>query len=634
MNDLLLRTDLDADQRRLASGVQVASRALLSVINDILDFSKIEAGKLELERVEFDVRSVFEQVAHVLGESARAKGLELVVACAPDVPAQLVGDPTRLAQVLTNLGSNAVKFTERGEVFIWGTAETAGSRARLRVEVRDTGVGIAPADRLGLFDPFTQADASTTRVHGGTGLGLAISREIVDALGGEIGMESEPGNGSLFWFTAGFDVSNGHRPDPDDEHARTWLAGRRALVVVGNEHTRLGLGEQLRWWQMRCESAGAGEVMTAMARARDHGDPFEVVLLDLVLPQRDGADLARDLRSEPAYDDATLLMLISSTPPAATWLRDLGVAQCLTKPVLPSHLRGVLLHALAGVEPRPAEAEPVAEEPGRRRRILVVEDNPVNQMVAVGLLGALGYEAETASDGLEALDLFEPGLFDAVLMDVQMPRMDGYAAARAIRQLETADRRVPILAMTAAAVEGERERCLAAGMDDFLTKPVDPTALSTVLGEWLGGRPGEATQPESGPPTVPVGAPVPAALAGLDTARLDMLRDLDPGDTTYLDRAIGNFVTNTPVALATISAAVADGDPHTLRQAAHKLAGSALNLGVTDAGETAQRVELACDGDTDECVAELVDALGDALERGRAALLAYRATYSRDGASA
>jgi PAS domain S-box-containing protein len=491
LNDLLLRTSLDSDQQRLASGVQGASRALLGLITDILDFSKIEAGKLELEAVDFEVRAVLDQVANVLGETARAKGLELVVSCDPSVPEVLVGDPTRLAQVITNLGSNAVKFTSVGDVQLRATAGLAEGRAILRVEVTDTGIGIDPARADGLFDSFTQADASTTRVHGGTGLGLAISREIVHALGGQIGVDSVAGQGSAFWFTAVFDQSAAE--STDDAYARTWLAGRRVLVIDGPERDRRIVGEQVDRWRIRWHGvATADEAELALEEAIVEGDPFDAVLVDrtLALPRRNGLILARTLRSQRAYDDVPLLLTTASTDLDFAAVRAGGIAETLTKPVSSQALRAALLQHVAGVEPHVALPAPAARRPGPRPLVLVVEDNPVNQMVAVGLLDALGYDAETADDGVEAVEVFDPDRFDCVLMDVQMPRLDGYAATRAIRERGDV-RRVPVLAMTAAAIEGERERCLAAGMDDYLTKPVDPEALGAALALWLSDEPAE-----------------------------------------------------------------------------------------------------------------------------------------------
>jgi PAS domain S-box-containing protein len=624
LNDLLLRSELTTDQQRLASGVQVASRALLGIINDVLDFSKIEAGKMELERLDFEVRAVFDQVASMLGEAARAKGLELIVACHPDVPEVLCGDPTRLSQVLTNLGSNAVKFTESGEVFIRATASLRDDGGtHLEVSVTDTGVGIDETEVVDLFEAFTQADASTTRRYGGTGLGLAISREIVDALGGEIGLRPNPGGGTVFWFTAELDAPLGTGIDPDDEYGRSWLSGRHVLVVDDNPNNRLILTELLARWQVRSSStADADAAEAAVAAARAAGDPFEAVLLDMAMPGRDGLGLARDLVTDPANAGLHVVMLTSSEPPPPEDLAAAGIVACLTKPTLAGELRTTLLRHLAHRDPRPdGLARPIAE-PTAMHRVLVVEDNPVNQLVAVGLLEALGYESTTADDGEVAVAEMRRGGYDAVLMDVQMPRMDGYAATRAIRAEQSVH--VPVIAMTAAAVEGERERCLAAGMDDFLTKPVDPRALAAVLDRWVGGgdtAPARRTlRGVSDAPSSPID--------GLATDRLDELRDLDPDNTAYLDRAIGNFVRNTPGTLDTIRQAIADGDAEALKQVSHKLAGGALNLGVMSAGRTAQQIELVADTGATGGAVELTDQLEIDLEAGRTALLAYQASYS------
>ena len=489
LNELLLRTDMDGEQLRLASGVKAASRSLLDLINDILDFSKIEAGMLELERVSFDVREVLDQAVAVLAESADARDITLTVDCDPSVPALIVGDPVRLGQVVMNLGANAVKFTPEGRVRIRASAVRRDGLVVLRVEVSDTGVGIAGLDPESLFESFNQGDASTTRVHGGTGLGLAISREIVEAMGGEIGAQARPQGGSLFWFT---------------------------------------------------------------------------VTLEAV----DAADTA-----------------------VPRW------------------------HAERGTSPTASPARP---EGGARRRILVVEDNHVNQVVAVGLLRSLGYDADTADDGVAGLEAWAGGCYDLVLMDVQMPRMDGYATTREIRRREPEGRRLPVLAMTAAAIQGERERCLAAGMDDFLTKPVDPDALAAALSRWLGDEaPGERAAP---PARVPV-------TDDLDLDRLDLLRDMADGDTAYLDRAIGRFVTGTPDLVAAIGAAVRAADPDDLRQQAHRLAGSALNLGVPRVGNAARALEHLADTGTTAGADDLLSRLTQVVDAGCAALLSYQQGY-------
>jgi PAS domain S-box-containing protein len=638
LNDLLLRSGLDAAQLRLASGVQVASRALLAVINDILDFSKIEAGKLELERLDFEVRPVFDQLLSVMSETARAKGVELSVSCHPDVPETLAGDPTRLSQVLTNLVSNAVKFTEAGEVYVRATAEPVPEGTRLRVEVSDTGRGVEESQVAGLFDPFTQADASTTRLYGGTGLGLAISKEIAEALDGEIGYRPNEPAGSVFWFTGVFGEPTGSASDPEDEFARTWLSGHRVLVVDDNPHNRLILEEQLAWWQVRTRSVTDAEsALTALAEAASQGDPFDAALLDLAMPGRDGLDLARDIRADPAYHDLVLLMLTSYATTADADVLDAGIAEKLPKPVTAAALRAALVSHLAGIEPHRVTESPAALTDGRRRRVLVVEDNVVNQMVALGLLESLGYVAETADDGIFALEALAREQYDAVLMDVQMPRMDGYAATREIRRREDGAPRVPVIAMTAAAVEGERERCLEAGMDDFLTKPVDPVALATVLDTWLGSADSspqqhtatEGTTMDTGMGTV-ADYPEPDP-DSLDIERLDMLRDLDEDNTTYLDRAIGNFMTNSRTGLDTIREAISAGDAAAMRAAAHKLAGSALNLGVTYAGEAVRTIEFLGDEGTVEGAEEKLPAVEAALARGREELLAYQASYSQGG---
>ncbi|MEN8704706.1 MAG: response regulator [Nocardioides marinisabuli] len=642
LNDLLLRTSLSGEQQRLAAGVQVASRALLGVINDILDFSKIEAGRLELEVLDFEVRPVLDQVVGVLAGQARAKGLELTLSCAPEVPRVLAGDPTRIAQVLTNLVSNAVKFTEHGRVDVDATARPGedgdgGGDTTLVVTVTDTGIGVPPDKVAGLFDPFTQADASTTRMYGGTGLGLAISHEIVQALGGSLEHRPNPTGGAVFTARVPLAPPTGDVVDAADEQARALLGGRRVLVVDDNPANRLILVEQLGWWDLEVEvAASVDEALAATARAGREAAPYAAVLLDMAMPERDGLDLARTLRADPAHDATVLLMLTSMTHLGTAELRRAGLDDCLVKPVLSGVLRTTLLEHLATA---PADAgQP--QRPGRRHRVLVVEDNPVNQMVAGGLLQHLGYDHDTVDDGRAAVEAVAAGGWDAVLMDVQMPVLDGYAATRCIRAAE-ADAgapRLPVIAMTAAAVEGERERCAEAGMDDYLTKPVDPAALAETLARWLDAGPdGAATDtrhhlpPGTEPQETAMSEPVPPthdpALAGIDVDRLEMLRELDEDSTDYLDRAIANFSRNCGEAMTAMGDAIAAGDADALRQASHKLAGGALNLGVTYAGEAVRRIEQVADSGTVEGAADLLPQADEALERGRAALASYQEWY-------
>ena len=579
LNELLLRTSLSPDQQRLSSGVQEASRTLLGLINDILDFSKIEAGRLELERLDFEVRQLLEQVSAVLTELARDKGLDLVVSCHPDVPAALAGDPTRLAQVVTNLVSNAVKFSERGQVVVRATAEPDGDRVRLRVRVSDTGVGV-PASQLDhLFDPFTQADTSTTRIYGGTGLGLAISRELMAAMGGSLDYAPNPGGGSVFTCAVSLDpASEGAADRSQDARARRRLAGRRALVVSPDPVHRQVLTEQLAWWGLEPSVSTDPTQRSALL-----DDQYDVVVIE---------------QSEAEVAAGPPRLVLTTAPLAAH-----ATEEVLRSPVLAGELRGALLRLLAG-EPAPDTAAPRQAMTPSKGWILVVEDNPVNQMVATGLLQALGYRTSTAVDGLAAIETARDGAFDAILMDVHLPHIDGYTATRHIRAHETRHR--PIIAMTAAAVEGERERCLEAGMDDFLTKPVNAALLAETLERWL--------------------APTPSYSDRLDLDRLAELRTLDnPADgSSYVDRAIGNFLGNVEAQVSTMRSAAEAGNADELRAVSHRLAGAALNLGVTGLGEAARAIEEhATTGSLADAEAAL-PALAERLAADLDALRAYR----------
>ena len=613
LNDLLLRTDLDEHQRRLADGLQGAGLTLLGIINDILDLSKIEAGKLELEAVDFDVRSVFDKTADVLSGPAHEKGLELVVACHPDVPDFLHGDPGRLGQVLTNLGSNAVKFTEAGEVSIRArVVEEADASVVLAVDVADTGVGIEPAHRPSLFDAFMQGDPSTTRQHGGTGLGLAITRQLVTALGGSIGVDSVPGKGSTFAFTARFARATSAPSRPVKHADPDLLRGRRVLVVDDNATNRLILDEQLSAWDMRPVTVGsADEAMTALRTAADRGEPFEVAVLDLLLPDIDGLALARAIRAGAAESRLHLLLLSSSHQVDAHAARSAGVATWLTKPVRQSELFDSLVDAVtAGDATQPHHSAPTYPRVGGPK-VLVVEDNQVNQLVATGLLESAGYAADVVADGVEAVAALSGSHpYAAVLMDCRMPRLDGFDATREIRAREPAGVRVPIIAMTASALEGERERCLAAGMDDFLTKPVDPTRLFRALDTWTDGTTSTTPSPAREPDMENI----------VDLERMRMLDSMRRDGTSLFERASANFTANAPGQLGEIRTAVEAADATALVASAHKLKGSAANLGLPLVGEAAFALENLGDSGTTDGADELLATLDEELDRGLAAL--------------
>ncbi|MBI2243638.1 MAG: response regulator [Nocardioides sp.] len=601
LTDLLLLTDLDEHQRRLADNLQGAGLTLLGIINDSLDLSKIESGKLELESADFDVRAVFDQIASVLSGPAHDKGLELVVACHPEVPVQLRGAPVRFGQIPTNLGSNAVKFTDQGEVVVrarvlaehepeseHGLGHGPGHEVVLQVDVADTGVGIEPHSRERLFDAFTQADPSTTRRHGGTGLGLAISRQLAIALGGEIWVESEPGRGSTFSFTARFGRGSG-ATGASREHARH-LAGRRALVVDDNETNRFILEEQLGAWRMRPVAvACATEAIATLREAARSGDPYDVALLDLMMPGTDGLMLARQIRADPSVGAPAMLLLTSDQTVTREEVEGAGVHASLSKPVRHGELRGALQALLGDATTRPTPASPAG--PGLGIRVLVVEDNQVNQLVAAGLLENLGCTVDVVSDGVEAVQLLtRPHEYAAALMDCRMPRLDGFDATRQVRRHEPGGRRVPIIALTASAMEGERERCLDAGMDDYLTKPVDTAELERVIREWaVPERDRRTASPASPEPAD--GLPSGIADGILDAERVAMLEGLRKDGISFFERTAASFLGRVGSQLLAIRAAVDRGDAMGLLTSAHQLKGSALNLGLPRVAEAAARLE-------------------------------------------
>jgi two-component system, sensor histidine kinase and response regulator len=485
LNELLLTTSLDERQLQYAEGARTAGQGLLGVINQILDFSKIESGHLELEQIDFDLVELVESVAAIVGEPAQAKGLELLAYCSPEVPSWLRGDPSRIRQVLLNLAGNAVKFTETGEVVVRVTLEDrVADRVVVRFEVSDTGIGLEEADRERLFEPFSQADTSTTRRYGGTGLGLSISHQLVDVMGGELGVHSSLGAGSTFWFTLPLETS---REVPVTvSRSPSTLTGRRVLVVDDNATNRTILHDQLKHWGMSVDVVdGAAPALNLLREAVREGRPYDLGLLDLCMPDVDGLELARRITADPALTGTTLVMMTSGPTVTEAEARAASIAAALTKPVLMSRMRVTLERLVA--DRVPVETITDVEPAGAASRglVLVVEDSDVNQLVAAGMLAYLGYEVEVVDDGRQAVDLVVGSHFAAVLMDVQMPVLDGYDATREIRRLEGGGGRTPIIAMTATVTDGERERCLAAGMDDYLAKPIDKAALGAMLERWV-----------------------------------------------------------------------------------------------------------------------------------------------------
>jgi two-component system sensor histidine kinase/response regulator len=595
MTELVLDSELTADQRDHLATVRTSADTLLSLLNDILDFSKIESRKLELEAVAFSPRSSIAAALKPLALRAHQKGLELICDIDPAVPAGVMGDPTRLQQVLTNLVGNALKFTERGHVVIAVrnasrtesgdsvTTSRAGARrgVTLHFSVTDTGIGIAAEKHDAIFEAFRQADGSTTRRFGGTGLGLTISATLVQLMGGRLWVESEPGAGSTFHFTVALDVID--LPESHAGEPRSLRLG--VLIVDDNDVNRRILQEQVSRWGMTPTVVASGRAaVEALTTAAQRGQPFELVLLDANMPEMDGFAVAAEIARRPELAGATVMMLTSSGEyDDQARCTELGITVYLTKPVYAADLLAAIERAI-GAKPSAPAPRGRASAPGalalgaeaRRARILLVEDNAVNQRVASGLLTRRGHHVTVAQDGREALARLDQTTFDLVLMDLQMPVMDGLEATIAIRRRErVTGRRVRIVAMTAHAMHGDRERCLAAGMDGYLSKPIEPATLFAVVEQDSDG------------------AGVQPATAGPVTFDGDALWERLSGDEELMTDIIRLFLQELPARLAAIGDAVNSRNAKALRAAAHLLKGSAGNLSLgrlVDAAHVLERL--------------------------------------------
>ena len=493
MTGLLLDTTLDPKQHTYAATVKLCGESLLTLINDILDYSKIEAGRLDLERLEFDAATIVEDALVFVAEAAERKRLELFCKIDPELPARLMGDPGRLRQVLLNLVSNAVKFTERGEVGV--AVRVIGSSPAgcvLRFDVSDTGIGIAEEVRERIFESFSQAEASTTRRFGGTGLGLAIARRLTEMMGGTVGLHSEVGRGSVFSVTIPFEPAAAEAGQPAD--ALEALSGVRVLYVDDHATTRDLMRDDFLRHRLSCETAAHGqEALRTLRRAAAEGSPFALAIVDMHMPGPSGVDIARIIAADPALTNTRIILLTSLADRIATDPSlEAGGVESVMKPVRRAALHQAMVSALKpapGAPQQPAAARRETEgrllPGGASARILVAEDNLINQRVILGLLAKLGYRADSVRNGLEAVQAVERGSYDLVIMDCQMPELDGFEATRRIRRLPGPRAGVPIVALTANAMLGDRERCLEVGMNDYVTKPVDVARLSSALQRWL-----------------------------------------------------------------------------------------------------------------------------------------------------
>ncbi|HEX7152836.1 MAG TPA: response regulator [Thermoanaerobaculia bacterium] len=572
MSGLLLETKLDDDQRDLAQTVRTSADALLTIINDVLDFSKIEAGKLSIEASDFELRATVESVIDLLGEAAHAKRLELGALFDYELPKVLHGDAGRIRQILTNLTGNAVKFTSRGDVIIHvAKLESHGDTVRVRFEVTDTGIGIPSEVQSNLFQPFTQADASTTRRFGGTGLGLAISRHLVEAMGGEMGVDSVEDKGSTFWFTIPLGI--GAVDEVTRSHKVQALGGIRVLVVDDNETNRRLVRHNLGAWRMESDEAASGpEALTMLRQAREEGRPYALVITDMNMPEMSGTVLARLIKSDRELADTHVIVLTSlmnRLEPAT--MKMVGIDACLTKPVKQSALYDSIVNSMFREEraaSRPPEPAPQRIAMRPNARILLVEDNPVNQKLALRQLQRFGCHADTAANGVEAVEAVSRIDYDVVLMDCQMPEMDGFAATREIRRREGGHRHTPIIALTANALEGDRERCVAAGMDDYLSKPLLEPELMRALARFIG---------EAEP---------------LDAEVLANLREVAGGDESFLGELAQLFMTDSPPRIEALRAAVERDDAEALAYAAHAFKSSSGNIGATRMHDLNAELEL------------------------------------------
>jgi len=619
MTELLLHSGLPLKSRRFAETAYRSGETLLGVINDILDFSKIEAGKLEIEEIDFDLRQLVEEVAELLAEQAHRKGLELACCIDDTIPLVLRGDPGRVRQILTNLVGNAVKFTERGEVAIkvqrsefpilssaFRTPapqpasqtlnlepETSNS-ALVNFSVRDTGAGITPEVRQKLFQSFTQADGSTTRKYGGTGLGLIIAKQLAELMGGKLDVDSTPNQGSTFWFTIRFRTpAQASSAIFAPHHA---LRGMSVLIVDDNATNREILHHQVQSWEMQDTQAETGaQALQLMQEATRRGTPYAVAILDMDMPEMDGIALAHAIKSDPTLASTRLIMQTSvGLYSDIVSARQAGIEIYLTKPVRQSELYNSLLTLLhrTSVDPSSTPHAALSSAPGTqlRVRVLLAEDNSVNQEVAVLMLEALGCQVDSAHNGQEAVTAATQTGYDLILMDCQMPVLDGYQATQVLRQREPASSHTPIIALTANAMTGDRERCLSVGMDDYLSKPFTQEQLSAILARWLPQKAVGSQQPTvPSPPSDTIGE----AAAPVDFQALDQLRALQrPNSPAVLHRIVSSYLHNTPELLADARQAIARADALTLQRTAYSLKSTSAILGANTLATFCKELEV------------------------------------------
>jgi len=613
MAELAMDTDIDDNQMNIFNTINTEANSLLRIISDILDFSKIEAGKFELEEIPFNLRHTIEDVAKSFSYRAEEKGLEFINFLSPDVPSRLIGDPGRLKQILINLAGNALKFTTEGEIYCKGElAEDLGDRVKIRILVKDSGIGIPKDKQAIIFESFSQADGSTTRKYGGTGLGTTISKQLVELMGGEIGIESEEGKGSTFWFTAVFTKQKEKKPALTGKESD--LNNLKVLIVDDNQTNRFILMEYLKSWGcLPVEAMGGEEALSILKETVSSEKPFDLILTDFQMPVINGFDLAREIKRVETLKGIPIIVLTSAGMKGdGKSCREIGINGYLPKPIRKDNLRKAIVSILDLSMERAPDTLPelvtrhsIAEESRNEVQILLAEDYPTNQQVAMRHLQRAGYQVDLAENGREAVEAYERKSYDLILMDIQMPVMDGYEATHEIRKLETGKYRketgkpsahppthqpishVPIIAMTAHAIKGYREKCLEAGMDDYITKPLKRADFLIMVDKWSTA-------------IADCGLRIAASKSGIQNPKselgndpMDFARAIEEfeGDEEFLMEVLEGFIGNVTSQIKLIRQAISDGDGETVRREAHSIKGGAANLTANDLSGIAFEIE-------------------------------------------
>jgi CheY-like chemotaxis protein len=612
MTHLALKTDLSPKQSVYLNKVKSAAQSLLGIINDILDFSKIEAGKLDIENTDFQLENVLDNLSNIVSQKAQEKNLEFLISAQHDIPANLVGDPLRLGQILINLVNNAIKFTDHGEVLVTvAIQEHFADSVKLKFSVRDSGIGMTPEQTARLFQAFSQADTSTTRKYGGTGLGLSICKRLVEMMDGAIWVESQAGLGSTFYFTARFAIGSGQKSKqfiPD-------LAGIRALVVDDNSQAREILTDALRVFALRANSVASGQDAVREIAAADSQDPYRLVLMDWHMPGMDGLEASRIIKRSDRLKHVPKIVMVTAfgREDIRNQAEEIGVDSYLLKPVNSSLLYDTLVDlfgmAATAQQPRGPKANAVSHD-ATGIRVLLVEDNEMNQQVATELLQSAGAIVTLASHGAEAVKILTEGeqavSFDVVFMDLQMPEMDGITATKLLRS-DPRLKQIPIIAMTAHALVEERQRCIDAGMNDHVSKPIDPDALFSTLLRWAKPKPKPASEPLAASPSQSVSATAGEAalpqIAGVNVA--DGLNRVAGNRNLYIN-LLSQFVSQQAGAATQIAAALDADDRKLGEHIAHTVRGVAGNLGISDVQSAAQKLEKAI-RDSQDSIRTLLD---------------------------